>query len=924
MTLAWWYVLVLGATLLSARFLLIWTAILRQRVRLPHAELIDAAEIPVRLLPVLAEAEHRLLALGFDRSHAAKVDSWGMPGAVLVELVFFHRGSSSAASVSPPGQVGEPRARVEFMTHLEDGTVVVTTDCLAHLVPPPPPWRRTQDHYFDNLERQWQAHLESIHRAGVAAARLPNSAEEYLLRDNQNSAASYAYRLERGWLVATGAENEGRYSAGMALRWTPRVLAGLRKCKAARKAQGTVQPAEASVQAAADLAAFERVSAHQPRQLGWMVKSGLFVGSGLVAAIAFGLVFSWETLPVLMGVLLFHELGHFAGMKFFRHGDQQILFLPLLGAVTVGNLGEGSPLQKLIILALGPLPGIVASAGAAYLYSTTGSDLWFQIAVMAFIVNAFNLLPILPFDGGRIVEILFFARYPRARSVFAVASMMVCGLAAWRSGDPVLWVVAAVLAATVRNKWQQSAVACQIVDSLPPGADAQARLQTIFEVLSRPRFRRLAGAARFQMAKSLLEEGSAAKPRLRLTVAGGFAYACILGAIVASPLLYIWGSRPEIHVALLRYAARNTARLVADDGPGAGVEQSLPYTCASDASNLKQRHVAAEFLYRPTVIGSFNTEPAAHSAASEILRDGPTDVRVLIFGRSLFVTAAPGNGAGPRGLAQRMSSLTTSTFVEDAIYDKPSVVAISCRARDATAARALFDEIDAYAASPFDGRNAPWSAVGKHHGAPTDAARLARSTYKALVQHVAQKLNEADFQRHVGAYAKATHDKDANAVAVSRQWFDAQKARLLRSVADEFAGSRQPVDGTLIAAYLDYQKRHTDDEQRYDFYWTRADQPRKYIDDSDNDPSAEDSAELAYAFAVSATVGEVQTAGREVRMSRVVFRHASAGLPALASYLCAQDCADVRYSIGAAKPPDQGERSGVEAKSTVDASTAVL
>ncbi|NTV04424.1 LptF/LptG family permease, partial [bacterium] len=40
---------------------------------------------------------------------------------------------------------------------------------------------------------------------------------------------------------------------------------------------------------------------------------------------------------VLVGVLLVHELGHFAAMKLFKYSDVQIFFIPMLGAAVTGS-----------------------------------------------------------------------------------------------------------------------------------------------------------------------------------------------------------------------------------------------------------------------------------------------------------------------------------------------------------------------------------------------------------------------------------------------------------------------------------------------------------------------------------------------------------------------------------------------------------
>src|SRR5258706_5980780 len=42
-------------------------------------------------------------------------------------------------------------------------------------------------------------------------------------------------------------------------------------------------------------------------------------------------------LLVLVGVLLFHELGHYLGMRAFGYGDVRMFFIPFFGAAVSGK-----------------------------------------------------------------------------------------------------------------------------------------------------------------------------------------------------------------------------------------------------------------------------------------------------------------------------------------------------------------------------------------------------------------------------------------------------------------------------------------------------------------------------------------------------------------------------------------------------------
>src|ERR1044071_1590030 len=113
---------------------------------------------------------------------------------------------------------------------------------------------------------------------------------------------------------------------------------------------------------------------------------------------------SYKTLLLITAIVVLHELGHFAAMKFFRYKDLGIFFILLLGAYVSGTKREVSQKQSAIILLAGPLPGIIIGAvfyliesysPGQYLFGDQALD--FDTMGFWFIfLNLINLLPIYP------------------------------------------------------------------------------------------------------------------------------------------------------------------------------------------------------------------------------------------------------------------------------------------------------------------------------------------------------------------------------------------------------------------------------------------------------------------------------------------------------------------------------------------------
>ena len=157
--------------------------------------------------------------------------------------------------------------------------------------------------------------------------------------------------------------------------------------------------------------------------MGLLFTLGLFLLIGLPGA---GEEFKrWDTLAILVGVLFVHELGHYLAMLAFGYGNVRMFFIPLLGAAVSGR-GHGAAGWKKVVVALaGPLPGILAGGVLGGLGLYYHKPLLLQIAEMSLLLNGFNLLPVLPLDGGRVVQSLLFCRHWLLDVGFRVAAAAV-------------------------------------------------------------------------------------------------------------------------------------------------------------------------------------------------------------------------------------------------------------------------------------------------------------------------------------------------------------------------------------------------------------------------------------------------------------------------------------------------------------------
>ena len=126
------------------------------------------------------------------------------------------------------------------------------------------------------------------------------------------------------------------------------------------------------------------------------------LGSGFV--LFFALIWFFDErgfLAALVPTILVHELGHILFMLFF--GAYPTRLKTALSGFEIDYSGNLSALQEMLTALAGPAFGLLFSVLCARLGSLWGSDYLLMCAGLGFIINAFNLLPAEPLDGGRVL-----------------------------------------------------------------------------------------------------------------------------------------------------------------------------------------------------------------------------------------------------------------------------------------------------------------------------------------------------------------------------------------------------------------------------------------------------------------------------------------------------------------------------------------
>lgn len=128
--------------------------------------------------------------------------------------------------------------------------------------------------------------------------------------------------------------------------------------------------------------------------------------SMLVSIAAYALIWGWSFALGFVALLFLHEIGHVIQLRREGIPASAPMFIPFVGAVIAArSMGENAAAEARVGLA-GPIFGSIATLIPLAIWLATGEPFWQALAFVGFFLNLFNLLPVLPLDGGRAMAAL--------------------------------------------------------------------------------------------------------------------------------------------------------------------------------------------------------------------------------------------------------------------------------------------------------------------------------------------------------------------------------------------------------------------------------------------------------------------------------------------------------------------------------------
>jgi Zn-dependent protease len=294
----------------------------------------------------------------------------------------------------------------------------------------------------------WQAHTAALDRLAGRPTVIGVTTDKVAAMLERHHALVRDFHLWRGVFTLPGAPKEERVAA-------------------------VEPPPQAPSRHPEVLAEIERLQKQQAS--GWnallllLLSVAVFVGAGGVKASP------WLSLPVLIPVLLVHELGHYLAMAGFGYRNLRMFFIPFLGAAVSGQNYNVPGWKKAIVSLAGPVPGIVLGLVLAIVGFVLGNTTVLKVAQVAAVLNGLNLLPVLPLDGGWLLHAVLFSRHHLLDVAFRVLAGLALLGGSIASGDKVLLFLGIFIFVGVPFAYRQARIVTELRAAKVPTASADAQ-----------------------------------------------------------------------------------------------------------------------------------------------------------------------------------------------------------------------------------------------------------------------------------------------------------------------------------------------------------------------------------------------------------------------------------------------------------------
>lgn len=466
-----WSVLVIVLFLPVLSRVLLWMTILGLRFQQGAIRLASENEIPAEQRDLLRGADGLLAGQGFRFAGYAVQKDWiaGDPDTQYLAY-YLHETTPCWAQVRAHG-APTPQAPflIGYLSCFTNGKLLATRNLDPDLESVRLPYLENQFPFLASWDAAWNLHMErhSAQEAEARAERIPLEALIFLR--NKGDGDTLDAMREKGRLVSAEGELQKPSLSGAwdmtrgSLRWQgPSAEAGQAWLK---------RPETYPLPHRVEAYSYFRQQRHSPRA-GVLGKTLLVLASLGVYAFIGGKGQSWTDALVLLAVVFLHEMGHAVAMRAVGYRDVNIFFIPFFGAFASGKpTGAIAAWKEAVVLLAGPMPGLLLGAWLMTTVTTWLPSGAYQAGLMALVLNALNLLPFSPLDGGRLMELILFRKAPRIGQLFLGTSGLALLAMAFYLEQPILGAVGVVIAIAAAKTYPQAKLLAEWRKEATPGGN---------------------------------------------------------------------------------------------------------------------------------------------------------------------------------------------------------------------------------------------------------------------------------------------------------------------------------------------------------------------------------------------------------------------------------------------------------------------
>jgi Zn-dependent protease len=129
-------------------------------------------------------------------------------------------------------------------------------------------------------------------------------------------------------------------------------------------------------------------------------------GTMLISVGVYAFIYGWRYAVGFVALLFVHEAGHYIAAKRRGLDVGAPTFIPFIGAwIELKDMPHDAETEAYVGLG-GPLLGTVGAIVCYFIARSYDATWLLAVAYAGFFLNLFNLIPLSPFDGGRITAVL--------------------------------------------------------------------------------------------------------------------------------------------------------------------------------------------------------------------------------------------------------------------------------------------------------------------------------------------------------------------------------------------------------------------------------------------------------------------------------------------------------------------------------------